>query len=604
MKIHECIISLLAGTGVFIAAMNMMSSNLQKVAGVGMRRLLGKITNNRFAGVGIGAVVTMIIQSSAATTVMAIGFVNAETMNLTQATAVIMGANIGTTITGILASLQSLNLSIYFSFLAFIGVVLMFFKKDILKNLGGIICGLGMIFIGLDIMSDSCKDESIKSVFKTGLEKLDFPLALLLLGIVFTALMQSSSAMTGLIIVMVQGGSMEMGSALFIILGSNIGTCVTALISTIGTSINARRTGIIHLLFNCFGTFLFTIFIWIFKKNVISFLKIITSQPAMQIAWFHVLFNVITTIILLPMINILVYVACKLVKEKNEKNGEKPKPIKAFKYINKRFLRAPDIAVVQIKKEIKNMAYLAKKNLTRAISELLYQNNEFVEEISAREDLIDFLNIETTKFLVKIAPSINERTAEDVSKYFHLLNDNERIGDHAKIILDESNEMRNKGMRFSPEAIDEFNKVFEIIEKLFELSIKSFDSISQKEIDDFSNLLEKFKNLEKEYTQNHFERLRQGKCTMDLGSFYTSTFAHFNSIISHLGNIIGSFKAEDEIKRNNTFDNKKGYVLVINQNNNKSKDEEVSTVRKCIVSENSVITENIDNSEKINKSIC
>jgi phosphate:Na+ symporter len=162
MKIHECIISLLGGTGLFIAAMNIMSSNLQKVAGAGMRRLLAKITDNRFAGVGIGAIVTMIIQSSAATTVMVIGFVNAETMNLHQATAVIMGANIGTTITGILASLQSLNLSMYFSFLTFIGVILMFFKKDVLKNVGGIISGLGMIFIGLDIMSDSCKDDSIK----------------------------------------------------------------------------------------------------------------------------------------------------------------------------------------------------------------------------------------------------------------------------------------------------------------------------------------------------------------------------------------------------------------------------------------------------------
>ena len=604
MKIYECIISLLAGTGVFIAAMNMMSSNLQKVAGVGMRRLLGKITNNRFAGVGIGAVVTMIIQSSAATTVMAIGFVNAETMNLHQATAIIMGANIGTTITGILASLQSLNLSIYFSFLSFIGVVLMFFKKDILKNVGGIICGLGMIFIGLDIMSDSCKDDSIKSVLKTGLQKMDFPLALLLLGVVFTALMQSSSAMTGLVIVMVQGGSMEMGSALFIILGSNIGTCVTALISTIGTSINARRTGIIHLLFNLFGTFIFTIFIWILKKYVISFLELITSKPAMQIAWFHVFFNVITTLILLPMINLLVIVACKIVKEKNAKNGEKPKQIKAFKFINKRFLKAPDIAVVQIKKEIKNMANLAKKNLTRSISELLYQNNEFVEEISAREDLIDFLNIETTKFLVKITPSINEETAEDVSKYFHLLNDIERIGDHAKIILDESIEMKNRGLKFSQEAIDEFNKVFEIIEKLFELSIKSFDNNTHKGIEDYSSLLEKFKNLEKEYTQNHFERLRQGKCTMELGSFYTSTFAHFNSITSHLENIIGSFKIEEEIKRNNTFDKKKGYVLVINQKSEKIKDEEVSTVRKNILSENSVETENIDNSEKINNSIC
>ena len=594
MKIHECIISLLGGTGLFIAAMNIMSSSLQKVAGAGMRRLLAKITDNRFAGVGIGAVVTMIIQSSAATTVMVIGFVNAETMNLHQATAIIMGANIGTTITGILASLQSLNLSLYFSFLTFIGVILMFFKKDFLKNLGGIISGLGMIFIGLDIMSDSCKDDSIKDVFKSGLEKIDFPLALIVLGIVFTAIMQSSSAITGLVIVMVQGNSMEMGSALFIMLGANIGTCVTALISTIGTSINAKRTGIIHLLFNLFGTFIFTIFIWILKSQVIELLGKITSKKAMQIAWFHLFFNIITTLILLPLINILVLVACKIIKEKNGRLEKKP--IKAFKYINKRFLFAPDIAAEQIKKEIKNMAELAKKNLERSITELLEQSSEYIEEISAREDLIDFLNIETTKFLVKLTPSINEKTAEDVSTYFHLLNDIERIGDHAKIILDESNEMRKKGIKFSQDAKEEFRKVFDIIEKLFDLSIKAFDNNTHKGLEDHSMLIEQFKEMEKDYVQNHFQRLTKGKCSMELGSFYTSTFAHFNSIISHLGNIIESFKVQKDMLRNNTFDNKKGYALVINQSS--SKIDDTSSTRKNITDLS--ISEN---SDKMNKSI-
>ncbi len=600
MKIYECIISLLSGTGVFIAAMNMMSSSMQKVAGAGMRRLLGKITNNRFAAVGIGAIVTMIIQSSAATTVMTIGFVNAETMNLYQATAIIMGANIGTTITGILASLQSLNLSIYFSFLAFIGVVLMFFKRDVLKNIGGIICGLGMIFIGLDIMSDSCKDDSIKNVFKDGLEKINFPLALLILGVIFTALMQSSSAMTGLVIVMVQSGSMEMGSAFFIVLGSNIGTCVTALISTIGTNTNAKRAGIIHLLFNVFGTVIFTIFIWILQKYFILFLKLITSKPAMQIAWFHVFFNIITTIILLPLINILVLVSCKIIKEKKGKNTENKKQIMGFKYINKRFLLAPDIAVEQIKKEIKNMANLAKINLNRSVSELLEQNSEYIEEISAREDLIDFLNIETTKFLVKIAPSLNEKTQEDISKYFHLLNDIERIGDHAKIILDESKEMRNKGLKFSQEVTVELHKAYEIIDKLFELSINAFDNNIHKGFENYSMLLDKFKNLEKEYVQKHFERLKQGKCSMELGSFYTSVFAHFNSINSHLLNIIDSFKEQEEILRNNTFDNQKGYILVVNQNNKSKFDDEISTARKNLSIEGSLN----ENTEKMNKSIC
>ena len=599
MRIHECLISLLGGMGLFIAAMNIMSSNLQKVAGAGMRRLLAKITDNRFLGVGIGAIVTMIIQSSSATTVMVIGFVNAEAMNLQQATAIIMGANIGTTITGILASLQSLHLSMYFSFLTFIGVVLMFFKKDILKNIGGIICGLGMIFIGLDIMSDSCNDESIKSIFRSGLEKIDFPLALLLLGMVFTAILQSSSAITGLIIVMVQGNSMEMGSALFIIIGANIGTCVTALISTIGTSINAKRTGIIHLLFNCFGTVLFTILIWSLKSQVIKILSSITNKKAMQIAWFHLFFNVITTLILLPLIKVLVFIACKIIREKSGK-FENKKPIKAFKYINKRFLFAPDIAAEQIRKEIKNMAELAKKNLERSISELLEQSSEYIEEISAREDLIDFLNIATTKYLVKLTPSINEKTAEDVSKYFHLLNDIERIADHAKTMLDESNEMKKKGIKFSNDAIEEFRKVYDIIEKLFDLSIKAFDNNTHKGIEDHSAFMEQFKNMEKEYIQNHFERLTKGKCSMELGSFYTSTFAHFNSICSHLENIIDSFQVEQDNIRNNTFDNKKGYALVINQSSHRSQLDSDTSIGRKNLSQDITLSEN---SEKINKSI-
>ena len=294
---------------------------------------------------------------------------------------------------------------------------------------------------------------------------------------------------------------------------------------------------------------------------------------------------------------ILVFVACKIIKEKNGK-FENKKPIKAFRFINKRFLFAPDIAAEQIKKEIKNMAELAKKNLDRSICELLEQNSEYIEEITAREDLIDFLNIETTKFLVKLTPSLSEIIAEDVSKYFHLLNDIERIGDHAKNILDESIEMKKKGIKFSKNAIDEFRIIYQIIEKLFDLSMKAFDNNTHKGIEDHSSLLEQFKNLEKDYIQNHFERLTKGKCSMELGSYYTSTFAHFNSICSHLRNIIETFKVEQEKLRNNTFENKKGYVLVVNQINNKIKLDETSTTRKNLSDMNLS-----ENSEKINKSI-
>ena len=596
MKIYECFISLFGGIGVFIAAMNEMSSSLQKVAGARMRHLLGNITSNRFAGVGIGALVTIIIQSSSATTVMIISFVNANTMNLSQAAAVIMGANIGTTITGILASLQSLNLSIYLSFLTFIGVVLLFFKKEKIKNIGGIIRGLGLIFIGLTVMSNSCEDESIKIMLRKGLEKINFPLLLVLLGIIFTALMQSSSAMTGLIIIMVQSKTMEMSHALFIVLGANIGTCVTALISTIGTSVNARRTGIIHLLFNVFGTVLFTIVVWSIKDYIVKLLELITSRPAMQIAWFHVFFNVITTLLLLPLIRLLVYISCKIIKGEKE-DTHKKKNIKTFKYIKKRFLSTPEIAVVQTKKEIKNMATLSKLNLDKSIEELCKQNNEFIEEINEREDLIKFLKIEITKFLIKLAPELTDQNSEDVSYFFHLLNDIARIGEHAKKIANDSIQMKEKGIKFDNDEIKEINEIKDVIDKIFNLAIKIFENNMNKDFTNFGELLEKEKKLEKKADQNQYERLQNKKLNMELGSYYISTFSHFESICSHLENMIDFCEVDNKELTYNTFEGKeKDYIMVINQNNQKKLNDN-STNRRINTNENS-----INETEKTNKS--
>ena len=263
MKVYECILSLFGGIAVFIAAMNLMSSNLQKIAGSKMKLLLTKKANSRFIYAGIGAIIAMVIQSSAAVSVMSIGFVNADMINLSQATAVIMGANFGASIIGILASLDSLNINVYFCFISFIGIILTFIKKEKIKSIG-IICGLGMIFIALNLMKESCDHDSFKDVLRSTFEKIDFPIALILIGAFFTAFIQSSSAMTGLIIVMVQGGSMDMKSGLFIVLGANVGTSATTIISTIGKSINSRRTGIIYLLFKIFGTTIFSIFTWIY----------------------------------------------------------------------------------------------------------------------------------------------------------------------------------------------------------------------------------------------------------------------------------------------------------------------------------------------------
>ncbi len=313
MQVYECILSLIAGVGVFILAMKLMSDSLKEIAGERMKTLLQKIAGNRIKGVLIGALVTAVIQSSSATTVMVIGFVNVNVMDLNQAAAIIIGSNIGTTVTGLLASLESLNISLYLSLLVFIGVMLAFIKK--IKKIANLMVGLGMIFVGLKMMSSACNDDSIKESFQNVLEKISFPLLLEFLGIIFTAIIQSSSAMTGIVIVLVGSKAMNLKNGLFITLGANIGTCVTALIGIIGANINSKRTAVIHLVFNISGCLIFTPILWIFSGPIIKILENLVSKEAMQIAYFHLFFNCTTALITTPLIDYLEKIAKYVVKD-------------------------------------------------------------------------------------------------------------------------------------------------------------------------------------------------------------------------------------------------------------------------------------------------
>jgi phosphate:Na+ symporter len=316
MKIYECILSLIAGIGVFILAMKLMSDALNRIAGESMKRLLQKLAGNRIVGVLIGALVTAVIQSSSATTVMVIGFVNADVMNLNQAAAIIIGSNIGTTVTGLLASLESLNISLYLSLLVFIGVMLAFIKK--IKKYANLMTGLGMIFVGLKMMSSACDDKSIKDAFGEVLSHLQFPLLLELLGIIFTAIIQSSSAMTGIVIVMVGKKVMTMKSGLFITLGANIGTCVTALLGIIGANTNSKRTALIHFIFNMSGCIIFTPILWIFSDQITALLEKMSKEDSMRIAYFHLFFNILTAIVTTPLIKYLVKLVTWAIKDKDE----------------------------------------------------------------------------------------------------------------------------------------------------------------------------------------------------------------------------------------------------------------------------------------------
>ncbi|MDY2746749.1 MAG: Na/Pi cotransporter family protein [Bacilli bacterium] len=530
MSLFESLLALLAGIGVFITGMDFMSSSLRRVAGPELKKLLGKMTNNRFAGIGVGASVTAIIQSSSATTVMVVGFVNAGVMTLTQATSIIMGANIGTTVTGLLVSLSSINISLYFSALAFIGVMMMFINKSSIKNIGGIIAGLGLLFIGLSLMSDAFNVEEARNMFTSLFATINFPLLLLFLGMIFTALMQSSSAMTGLIIVMAGQGVMNLEDALFVVLGVNIGTCVTALIATIGTSVNARRTGLIHLLFNVVGTIIFTIFIWIFKNQVVSLLSHINNIQY-EIALFHLFFNLVTTCLLLPFIKQLVKIAEIFIKDKEE-NKEN-----VLKFIDERLLKTPPVAVMQVKKEIENMASLAKQNLSLCFEGVCVYEPKNEKIITKNENQIDSMNSEITKFLIKLSPLVDGESIKTVGSYYHVVNDIERIGDLAENLFDYATEMEEKGLVFSDVAMVEIKTMYSVIMEMYDIATKTFDTDEVVDLKRLSTLEQKTDELKKQFSMAHFERLSQTGCSMELGGYFISIISNLERVGDHLVNI-------------------------------------------------------------------
>ncbi len=531
MNIFANLLALLAGCGVFIAGMNMLGEGLQRSAGGGMKRLLAKI-DNRFAAVGIGAAVTAIIQSSSATTVMVVGFVNAGVMSLFQAAGIIMGANIGTTVTGLIVSLSALDISLYASALAFVGVMMTFMKSEKAKHIGGILCGFGLLFIGLELMGDAFGNEEIKGAFASVFAAIDFPLLLILCGAFFTALIQSSSAATGLVIVMVGTGALTVEAALFIILGSNIGTCVTAVLAAIGTSANAKRASLIHLTFNVIGTVLFTAILWPLSSVAVSLLESFFPSPEMQIAWFHVVFNVTTTLVLLPFARTLVSFAERVIRDKTEE-----KTAYQLKYVDDLLLKTPSVAAGQVKKEIEYMATLARENLDRAFLEMNDQSGARCDAIAECEAHIDFTNHSLSRYLVRLSPLMDGPEAKEVGAYFHVLNDLERIGDHAENFMDISVQMKEEGLQFSPAALEELAKMNETVDRMFALALETFDSRSTDSLEELARLEEEIDVAKKQLSHNHFERLAAGDCRMELSAYFFSTVTGFERISDHLLNV-------------------------------------------------------------------
>ena len=538
MELLKSLILLLAGVGIFIVGMNMMGDGLEKGAGKGLKKLLSKISNNRFAGVGIGTAVTGIIQSSSATSVMVIGLVNAGVMTLFQATAIIMGANIGTTVTGLIVALSGSKGAISFSdiaiLLAFIGVMMMFVKKERVKLIGSILCGLGTIFVGLDIMGSSLDGDAISTFFKGIFEVVDFPLLLIIIGAIFTAVIQSSSAATGIVIVMAGSGVISVQSALFIVLGSNIGTCVTALLACIGTGTNAKRTAFIHFIFNVIGSVIFTAILWPTGDLIPSILANLPTYQ-MQIAVFHVIFNVTTTLVLIPFTTYLVKLATLAIKDK--KSDEK----KHLKYVDERLLVTPAIAYQQVKREIEHMAHLAKANIDASLTDISHPNKSVPPVIYERENTINFTNKALTDFLIKLSSEVSNEDEKHIGAFFHVINDLERIGDHAKNFIEISEEMVEKELSFSIDAKNEIAEMSGKIMRMFDLTVDIFDTekaeMSTSKLAELSALEAETDKLKKENIAKHYNRLSSNICDASHSPYYVSIITRLERVGDHLVNV-------------------------------------------------------------------
>lgn len=540
----------LGGMAIMLFGMHVMGNNLELIAGNKMKTMLGKMTNNRFAGVGVGAIVTAIINSSGATTVMLVGFVNVGIMTLTQATAVIMGANIGTTVTAQILSLSGTNgidVSAIAAFVACFGMIMaLFIKNEKANKIGYIMLGIGMIFIGLKILSVSV-DEIIwedkgEKLLKPQFEKIfqgeHFPLLLVLIGIVFTALIQSSAAVTGILVAL--AGALKFETAVFIILGSNIGTCITAIISSIGTSTNAKRTALIHLLFNLFGALICIVPLWIWGDYFAEFMvRISGSSAERQIANFHTLFNLFTTLILLPFINVLVKLVTKIIPEKETQQDKRRK----FTYIDNRFLEAPAIAVSNVKKEIIRMADIAKENVNLSMEMLFDNNADKSKPLKENEDVINFLMKSIASYLTVLSgKGISVQDEKKVGSYYHVISDIERVGDYAENIMEYAFRLRKDDLHLSSDASSELKEVCSCINKLFEVSLKAFDERDISYLKEVDEIEEKIDTYAVDLENKHLDRLRDGECSPQVGSVYLQTVSNLERVGDHITNIAFSIK--------------------------------------------------------------
>lgn len=529
------ILSMAGGLGLFLFGIRTMGDGLENAAGAKLKRMLEVLTGNRFLAVLVGFVVTAIIQSSTATTVMVVGFVNAGMMSLAQAVGVIMGANIGTTVTSLLIAL---NFSSVAAAAVLVGVILMLAsKKTVVKNLGAIFTGFGLLFLGIDMMSDSMAPlrESVgfMNFIVTVSESPLRPLFGIILGIVMTAVLQSSSASVGVLQTLAMQGLVPLKFSVFVLFGQNIGTCLTALFSTVGAKKNSKRAAVIHLLFNVIGTGIFILIALL--TPYVEWIEKLSPDPMAQIAISHIVFNIVSTVIMFPFAKVLVKLSCLLIPGKDDSESEMH-----CKFIDDRLLNTPPFAVMQVSKEVARMAKLARDNFETSAHALINRSDKDLDKVMENEEVINYLNHHITSYLVKLnALDITDSDSDYIARVFHAINDIERVGDHAINLAEAAQHNIGEGLKFSDPAREELNQLCGSVVTLLERSMAAFDnqSLSDNEAKELSDLEEHIDDLTLECQDSHIFRLNRKECNTEAGMLYLNTITDFERVGDHAINI-------------------------------------------------------------------
>lgn len=530
------VLALLGGLALFLYGMQMMSTGLEAAAGNRMKSILEKLTSNRVKGVLVGAAITAVIQSSSATTVMVVGFVNSGLMTLKQAVWVIMGANIGTTITGQLIALDIGAIAPLFA-IAGVGAI-MFIKSEKVHHISSIFAGLGILFMGMDMMGAAMSPLKESEAFISLMTKFDNPLLGILVGALFTAVIQSSSASVGIL----QALAIPLSSAVFVLFGQNIGTCITAVLASIGMKVNAKRTTVIHLLFNIIGTVLFTVICLV--TPYVTWIEAMTpGDPVAQIANAHTVFNIVTTLLLLPFGTHMANIAVRILPDSKKADDEdlRLKYIRPFE--SSYAIGHSAVAVSQVRDEVNRMRNMVAKNISDSFDSLVQYDEKLRKKVSEREEYIDFLNKGISEYIVSLmASEMNMSDSRKINGYYAIISNLERIGDHAVNLAEYGDDMRKWEIDFSDTVKEELNEMkaqcIAALDNLKEVTSENVERILSQAV----IIEQKTDDMRDKYFKKQMQRLKKGKCKPQSGIVFSEILTDFERMGDHALNIAQQYR--------------------------------------------------------------